>query len=206
MSSELRPPFADPAQQAEAARLGLWAFLAGETMMFGSLLLVAAYYRQAHPAAVGEALGHFHYLLAGLNTALLLTGSLCVGLGQHAAGQARRRAPGLWLGLAALLGLAFLALKGVEYRLDYGEGLLPFSAAPSPLRAPAARLFVNLYLLATALHALHLAIGVALVGHLALRHRQAGALRVELTGLYWHLVDFLWLLLYPSLYLLGRPA
>src|SRR5471030_652387 len=79
--------FAAWAQQREAARLGMWLFLASEVMMFGSLIMIAWFYRLQHPDGVAQAVQGLHYLLAGGNTALLLTSSLCMSLGLKAAEQ-----------------------------------------------------------------------------------------------------------------------
>jgi cytochrome c oxidase subunit III len=119
-------------------------------------------------------------------------------------GQARRSVR--WLLGTAALGAVFLAIKGYEYRSEYTEGLMPGVGPPFPLE-PAAELFFNLYFAATGLHALHLTCGIAAVPAFA------GALRgrwlrvperstpVEGLGMYWHLVDVVWVILYPVLYL-----
>jgi cytochrome c oxidase subunit 3 len=204
--------FQTAAQQREATYLGMWLFLATEIMMFGVLLLVICYYRFAHPEAVAEAVGHLHFLLAGFNSALLLTGSLCMSLVVRASRLQDYRQMQLWLLLAALLGLGFLGLKGFEYAWEYREGLLPNMGDESPLTQPAARLYMNIYLLSTGLHGLHVLIAVVLAlgmaarihfGHMKLPER---AITLEMVGLYWHLVDVIWIFLYPALYLLGRPA
>ena len=204
--------FQTPAQQREATYLGIWLFLATELMMFGGVFLVIYYYRVAHTQAVAEAMGHLHYLLAGFNSALLLTGSLCMTLVVEAA---RRRAYGRvkWmLGGAALFGLAFLAVKGFEYAWEVREGLLPPGGSESPLTSPPARLYMNIYLFATGLHAIHVLIAVALAmgislrihtGHMQLPER---AITLEAVAFYWHFIDVIWILLYASLYLVGRGA
>lgn len=208
----LAEAFRTAAQQREASFLGMWLFLATEIMMFGVLFLVIYYYRLAHPAAVGEAVQHLHALLAGANSALLLTGSLCTSLMVQASRLEHSGHVQRWLWLAALCGLGFLAVKGFEYGWEYREGLLPGSPSESPLTDPAARLFMNLYLFATGLHAVHvliavlLALGMAVriqLGHMKLPER---AITVEMVGLYWHLVDVIWIFLYPSLYLTGRAV
>jgi cytochrome c oxidase subunit 3 len=112
--------------------------------------------------------------------------------------------------IAAALGLAFLAVKGVEYRKEYVEGLMPFAGPPSPLAGRPAELFMGLYFIATGLHALHLTIGVVLVGGaaigMALKRLDAPQRTntIDLIGLYWHLVDIVWVFLFPMLYL-ARP-
>jgi len=204
--------FQTAAQQREATFLGMWLLLATEVMMFGALFLIICYYRLAHPQAVAEAVGHLHFLLAGFNSALLLTGSLCMSLMVRASRRHYYGQMQVWLLLSALLGLGFLGLKGFEYAWEFREGLLPGSPNESPLHESAARLYMNIYLFSTGLHAVHVTIAVVLAlgmavrihfGHMKLPER---AITLEMVGLYWHLVDVIWIFLYPALYLLGRPA
>ena len=98
-------------------------------------------------------------------------------------------------------------IKGLEYHQEYTEGLMPLVGPASPLAAPAARLFIHLYFVATGVHALHLAVGLALILGLAWRIARGAApvperaIAVEMVGLYWHLVDVIWVFIYPVLYL-----
>jgi cytochrome c oxidase subunit 3 len=214
--SELQPqpqpedPFVSWKQQREAAQLGMWLFLASEVMMFGSLIMIAWFYRAEHPDGVGEAVSRLHYLLAGGNTALLLTSSLCMSLGLEAAGRLEVSKLRRYLLFSALLGLGFLGCKLLEYGLEFNEGLLPGFGLDSPLQLPSARLFMDLYFFATFLHGIHVLVAVGLGLHLyvGLKRRWVelpqGSVRIEMTTLYWHLVDAIWVLLYPSLYLIGR--
>jgi cytochrome c oxidase subunit 3 len=200
----LKEPFHEPGQQRAADYFGMYVFLGSEVMLFGGLFAALSAYRIAHPEAAVEAAHHFKLWLGTANTAILLTSSLFVALAVEAARKARRRAAAAWLGLAALLGLAFLAVKGTEYALEYQEGLMPHIGPASPLGQGPANLFVDLYLVATGLHAIHLSIGVIAVGSLAialLRRRAPAAVIAEMTGLYWHLVDVVWVFLFPVLYL-----
>lgn len=205
----LAPQFASLDQQALAARLGLWIFLATELLLFGPLFFGYLYVRVHFPDATAAASRHTDFLLGTVNTALLLTSSLCVALAASRAEAGRPAA--LLLGCAMLLGVAFLAIKGVEYGHEFSAQLFPDrSFAPadagSAAHAHAMQLFFVLYFAMTALHALHLAAGIALCGWVALawRRSRAPAAHVELVGLYWHFVDVVWIFLYPLLYLVGR--
>jgi cytochrome c oxidase subunit 3 len=210
--SDQRPaePFAAWAQQREAARLGMWLFLASETMMFGSLIMVAWFYRLQHPDGVAEAVAGLHYILATTNTAILLTSSLLMTLALSAGEQGRVRCPRGCLSGAVLLGLLFLVCKGIEYSLEYREGLLPGFATDSPLRLPSARLFMNLYFITTALHGVHVLVAVGLGFWLYRGVQRASPMshqirtRLEMITLYWHLVDGIWILVFPTFYLVGR--
>lgn len=202
--------FVSAAQHREAVQQGMWLFLATETMMFGVLLFAATYVRLGHPAAVAEAVAQFHYLLAGVNSALLLTSSLAVTLALRAARAGRNRGVIQGLLIASALAGAFLLLKGFEYHSEFTEHLLP-GQADNPLQAPPARMFVGLYLVITGVHAVHVTVAIALAlalcwrvraGRLALPER---VLVLDSFALYWHVVDVIWVFVYPTLYLIGRP-
>jgi cytochrome c oxidase subunit 3 len=210
MSAPALQPFDDLAQKDRADRLGMFIFLASEVMLFGGLFAALSAYRAEHPQAAAEAAQHLNIWLGGANTAVLLTSSLFAALAGLAAkrGQGRRSAVCLWL--TAALGVVFLVIKGSEYRLEYLDGVMPGVGPPSPLGDSPATLFISLYFVSTALHALHLTIGVAMtavagVGAVSGRlPMPARARTVELIGLYWHLVDVIWIFLFPLLYL-ARP-
>jgi cytochrome c oxidase subunit 3 len=201
-------PYVRTDQREEANRLGMWLFLATEAMMFGALFFALTVVRLRVPDGVRVASGHLDRLLGTLNTGVLLTSSLLVALAVVAARQGReQRTAGLLAGTASL-GVVFLALKGIEYHKEFREGLMP--GLGFRLDDPGAELFFNLYYAATGLHAVHLTIGVLLMLGLAARVLSGGvplperATTVELPGLYWHLVDIVWVFLYPTLYLVSR--
>lgn len=191
-----------------AALLGMWVFLASEVLFFGGLLLAYAYGRSHWPAGFAAASRETHVVIGTLNTALLLTSSALVALAVTCGElrQPRRVGPLLWT--ACALGLAFMALKGLEYAMELREQLLPGSSFRLP--EVGASLFYVLYFLATGLHAVHLAIGIAILGVLAWgcgrQKPWAGPRRIEAAGLYWHFVDVVWIFLYPLIYLGGRSG
>jgi cytochrome c oxidase subunit 3 len=109
--------------------------------------------------------------------------------------------------ITAGFGILFLCIKAYEYYEEYRDHLMPFSGSPSPFSRPGEQLFFNFYLAGTSLHALHLTIGIALVAGLVLRiawvrpYLPERAVTVEVMGLYWHLVDVVWVFIYPVFYL-----
>jgi cytochrome c oxidase subunit 3 len=146
-----------------------------------------------------------------INTAILLTSSFTMAVAAQAAaeGERLRRLILSCLTLTALFGLAFLVVKGFEYREDIDKHLVP--GLHFALHQRGAELFYGLYWLVTGVHAIHLTIGIVLVGRLVL----LGARRrlqldfnpeIEVTALYWHLVDIIWIFLYPLIYLPGRSS
>ncbi len=204
------PPFSDPRQQHEAASLGMWIFLATEIMFFGVLFGSYIATRIGYPTAFAEASRHTNVLLGTLNTVVLMTSSLTMTLAVHAAELRRRKVVIDYLVLTLLLGLMFIVVKGLEYYLDFTEHLVPgIDFAYSGLHAHGVELFFYLYFVMTGFHALHLIIGISIVAVIAwLVWRGQFATNptpIELTGLYWHLVDIVWIFLYPLLYLVTRP-
>jgi cytochrome c oxidase subunit 3 len=201
--------FATLDQERRADTLGMWIFLGTEAMLFGAVLVGYFILRLKYHAAFAGGSAALSLPLGGINTAILLTSSFALAVGVEAArtgvlGMARRA-----LAITALLGAAFVAVKAYEYWDDVERGLLPLLgpyryAGPD---APHAALFFNLYLAMTGMHAVHLLIGIALIGWLALPHRLPAARsanRIEMAGLYWHFVDIVWILLFPLLYLVQR--
>ncbi|ACA20102.1 cytochrome c oxidase subunit III [Methylobacterium sp. 4-46] len=207
----IREPWSDLGRQRRGATFGIWLFLASETLFFGALLLTYAVMRIAHPEAFAAAGRETNLALGTANTAILLTSSLTMAVASQAAKAEEdlRRLVVACLAVTAALGLAFVAVKGVEYREDIEKSLVP--GPHFPLAAAPAQIFFALYWLMTGVHALHLSVGIALVGRLALlgwrgRLELRGSPEVEVTALYWHLVDVVWIVLYPVFYLPGRSG
>jgi cytochrome c oxidase subunit 3 len=202
------PQFDQIEQQHYAARLGMWVFLATELMFFGPLFLGYLYGRLEIPGAFADASRHTKVWLGTLNTALLLSSSTSMALAVEASRNGERDWVQRLLGLTAVLGLVFLIIKGIEYRQEWNEHLFPGRAFvyATPLR-DGAQLFYIVYFATTALHALHLTIGIVMVLSLLWGCRYASPLyrpeHVEVGGLYWHFVDIVWIFLYPMLYLAG---
>ena len=205
-------------QQRQAASLGMWVFLATEVMFFGVLFLSVAVYRFLYPLAFEKASQRLNWMIGGGNTLVLLVSSLTIVLAVHYASLAKRKQIVIFLGLTALLGVCFLGLKGLEYYLDYRDNLIPgwrFDAAEwvsreglRPDQVPHVKLFLFLYWVMTGLHALHVTIGIGAVlvilllawkGHFSADYYTP----VDVTALYWHFVDIVWIFLLPTLYLLG---
>jgi cytochrome c oxidase subunit 3 len=202
--------YSDAAHAAATAVDGMWLFLATELLFFGGLFLIWTVYRILYPAGFAVASAHTNLIIGTINTALLLTSSFifAVALGFARRGNNRMLA---WLALlAALLGVAFLVLKGFEWREDVAEHLFPGPGfGISGRNAGAAQIFYSLYFIATGLHGVHMIAGVVLVAWIVSRARHGAFSRewytpVEVVGLYWGFVDLIWLILYPLIYLQGR--
>lgn len=207
--------FADLGQESDVATIGIWVFLATEVLFFGGLLTSYAVYRHMFADGFTAAARHTKLIIGTINTAVLLTSSFSMALGVEAAehGMERnRRIVVIALTVTAALGIAFLALKGLEYYLEYQEHLVPGSAfAFDPQYRDPAQLFFLLYFMLTGLHGVHVTIGVALVGTIAGMARRgafssAYTTPIKIVGLYWHFVDVVWIFLYPLIYLVGRSG
>ena len=191
----------------ETASLGMWIFLATELMFFGVLFLAYAHARIADPEGIATASRLTHAWLGTINTAILLTSSLTMALAVRSGWAGHRTLVIRLLWITAVLGAAFLAVKGAEYALEWRDGLVPglrFTYA-GPERQGVETFFL-LYFVMTGVHAVHLTIGVGLVAWLALRDRDPShpvrrRETAECLGLYWHFVDAVWIFLYPLVYL-----
>ena len=214
----LEEHYEDLDQQHQAASLGMWVFLGTEVMFFGTLFLAVAVYRYLYGLEFEKASQRLNWVIGGTNTLVLLLSSLTIVLAVHYAALAHRKRVVLFLGLTAFLGVCFLCLKGVEYYGDYVENLIPgwrFDPAEwvtreglRPDQVPHVKLFLFLYWVMTGFHALHVTIGICAVlvilvlawrGHFSAVYYTP----VDVTALYWHFVDIVWIFLLPTLYLLG---
>lgn len=205
--------YSSPAHQSGTAIAGMWLFLGTEVLFFGALFLAFAFCRLQHPAAFAQAARQTDLAIGAINTALLLTSSAALAAALVCV-ERRRRTASLWLIAATIaLGLAFLGLKGFEWREDFARHLFPglgFALTAGP-DAPATELFFAFYFVATGAHGVHMLVGLGLLVWLWLRARAGDladgwATPVEVVGLYWSFVDMVWLILFPLIYLMGRAA
>jgi cytochrome c oxidase subunit 3 len=207
--------FDDLEQQHEASTLGMWAFLVTEILFFGGLFLAYIIMRWKYPAAFAAASEELNPVLGGLNTGVLLISSLTMALAVRAAQEGKSKLTTYLLIATMILGATFLGVKGVEYYDKWEHHHIPGAnfhfqserpefASVDPFKAES---FFFLYFAMTGIHAAHMIIGLVLVGIIA---RKAWRGRytadyynpVEVTGLYWHFVDLVWIFLYPLLYLI----
>jgi cytochrome c oxidase subunit 3 len=206
----LAEQFDDLAQQHEAANLGMWVFLVTEMLFFGGLFAGYTVYRASYPEAFREASHHLDLLLGSFNTVVLITSSLTMALAVHSAQEGRRRALIVCLLLTLVLGAVFLGIKGTEYAHKFDERLVPgIDFVYGEPHAGQVELFMLFYFVMTGLHALHLVVGLGLLGVLAVlawrgRFSADYYAPVETGGLYWHFIDIVWIFLLPLLYLVGK--
>lgn len=204
--------FANAEQQSQSNTLGMWTFLVTEIMFFGGLFAAYAAYKFAYYEAFAEASQKLGLGLATINTVILLCSSLTVALAVRAAQTDKIFQLVNYLVATIVLGVAFIGLKLFEYYEKFHKGLVPgdnFTYSGTPELANQAELFFGLYYTMTGLHLIHMVIGIGVLTWLLLRavRRQFNSRSydaVEVSGLYWHFVDVVWVFLFPLLYLIHR--
>jgi cytochrome c oxidase subunit III len=215
----LEVQFDDLEQQHETSMIGMWLFLSTEVLFFGGLITAYVVYRSTSPREIALASRHMAIWLGCLNTVILLGSSLTMAMAVRAAQLRQHRELIMYLLLTMGLGAGFLGVKAIEYTTEFREHLVPgwnFEVEHADrevieseqLNPGRYEMFFVLYFFMTGLHAIHLIIGIGLVGIMAYLsyHRWfsgGGATQIEVTGLYWHFIDIVWVFLYPMLYLIN---
>jgi cytochrome c oxidase subunit 3 len=226
-----RHHFESVAQQFDATNFAMWLFLLTEVMFFGGLFTAYLIMRNWYYPAFVEASHHLSIFWGTTNTAVLITSSFTLAMGVWCAETRRKSGLVLCLVLTFILGLVFLCIKGIEWHAEWVDHHVPglrFSDADfinpaldpsiykeyhdrplSPGMALKTEEYFFLYFAMTGMHALHMVVGICILGFIICR-AWAGAYTsghvtfVENFGLYWHFVDIIWIFLYPLLYLISR--
>lgn len=188
------------------SRLGMWLFLFTEMLLFGGLFLLYSVYRAKNPEAFHEGASHLNVVIGSLNTIVLLTSSLTAACSITAI-RRRNTAGGVILLMGTiLLALVFLIDKYFEWGEEFRQGIYPGSSHMAEL-PQGERIFFSLYYTMTGLHGLHVVVGMMVFGFVmdrVLRGRVNARKYIWLDNgaLYWHLVDVIWIFLFPLLYLI----
>jgi cytochrome c oxidase subunit 3 len=206
----LQHHFDDMEQQVEASTLGMWVFLVTEIMFFGGLFMAYLVYRWAYPTGFQEASNHLDVIWGAVNTGVLICSSLTMALAVRAAQtSAPPKTQVGWILATMVLGAAFLGVKVIEYADKFTHHLVPGPNFVWEGQYPAAaEIFYSLYFSMTGLHALHMIIGLGIMAVIAFMAWRGEFdsdyyTPVEVSGLYWHFVDIVWIFLFPLLYLIG---
>jgi cytochrome c oxidase subunit 3 len=210
----LRHHFEDMEQQHEAGSLGMWAFLVTEIMFFGGIFAAYVIYRTLYLPGFEGGSRLLDIKLGATNTAVLIGSSLTMVLAVHSAQTGKRKLLVAFLILTMVLGAVFLGIKYVEWSTDWTKGLVPgLHWGPTeeihgnpPLGS--VEMFFCFYFIMTGLHAAHMIIGFGILTVIAImswrgRFSPEYNAPVEVSGLYWHFVDIIWIFLFPLLYLIG---
>jgi len=188
------------------ARMGMWLFLFTELVLFGGMFILYSVYRYKYPEAFHLAAKELNTIVGTFNTAILLTSSLTMALSITAIQKKQKALSVFFQVLTIVLALGFMVNKYFEWTAKFHHGIYPGSE--TLLAKPAGEIvFFGLYYVMTGLHGLHVIIGVVLIA-VMMRFTSKGIItsdsyvKLESAGLYWHLVDIIWIFLFPLFYLI----
>jgi cytochrome c oxidase subunit 3 len=188
------------------ARMGMWLFLFTELILFGGMFILYSVYRYKYPEAFHLAAKELNTIIGTFNTAILLTSSLTMALSITAVQRKQNALSVFFQMLTIVLALAFMVNKYFEWSAKFHHGIYPGS--DTLLGKPAGEIvFFGLYYVMTGLHGLHVIIGIVLIA-VMMRLTSKGIInndsyvKLESAGLYWHLVDIIWIFLFPLFYLI----
>jgi len=215
--AHLQHHFVSSDQQFDAAKMGMWLFLITEILLFSGMFVAYTVYRVWHPEVFAHSAELLDWRLGGLNTIVLLASSFTVALGIHYAQKDNRRGLIVNLALTLIFAATFMVVKYFEYTSKFEHGVFPGAgfdphgvshgvdyAIYTIAYAPQ---FFSIYFVMTGIHGFHVLVGMGMFiwllsrayrGHFGSEYYTP----VELTGLYWHLVDIIWIFLFPLLYLI----
>lgn len=205
----LQHHFTEMRQQLDASKIGMWLFLVTEVLLFGGLFVGYGIMHGKHPEAFVAAHHHLDWRLGALNTIVLLVSSWTMVMSVWAAQTGQRKKLIIFLVITILLACCFMVVKYFEYSHKFHEGLLPgkfYSHQGDTV--PGQFLFFSFYFMMTGLHGIHVLLGIAAISWL-LRRAIRGDFSakyygpVDMVGLYWHLVDLIWIYLFPLMYLIS---
>lgn len=214
----LREQFDTVEQQRDASTLGMWIFLITEVMFFGGMFLAYSIYRSKFPYVFDVASSSMNVYLGAVNTVVLLCSSFTMVMAVRSSTLGKTKAIIWWLIFTLIFGCAFLGVKAIEWTEKFHEhhipGMLNFHlenlpGATQALDQGAAQIFFALYFCMTGLHALHMVVGVGIISWLIYetskdKFNAKYMTPVDISGLYWHFVDVVWIFLFPLLYLIDR--
>jgi cytochrome c oxidase subunit III len=189
-----------------ASKTGMWLFLFTEMLLFGGLFVVYSVYRYRNPIAFHLAAHELSVAIGTINTIILLISSSTIAMSITALQKQNKKLALLLLGITVFLGLAFLVNKYFEWGEHIKEHIYPGSPILA-LRGQGDVLFYGLYFFMTGLHALHIIIGLIFIAVIAVKIYGDkitfdNFVLLENSGLYWHLVDLIWIFLFPLFYLI----
>lgn len=209
-SSYVHHQFDSYDQQVEAGTLGMWFFLVTEVLFFGGLFFAYIVYRNQYPEAFLQLSQMLDWRMGCLNTFVLLTSSFTMVLAVHHGKLGNRKPTMFYLFVTIALAAVFMVVKFFEWKAKYEHGVMigPLWTYEGP-NANRLHLAYCLYFFMTGLHGIHVLIGMAVLSWVFVlaakgQIHQYRYLPIDLTGLYWHLVDLIWVFLFPLYYLMAQ--
>lgn len=205
---EVAHHFDDADQEFESAKIGMWAFLAQEILFFSGLFVAYIVFRYLYPDMFVEAHHHLSWELGATNTVILIFSSFTMVMAVRSAQLSQKKYTLYYLYATLGFAAAFMGIKAIEYASKIQHGLLPARWFSAEGVSETLHIFYGLYFMLTGVHGLHVLVGMGLIVWLIIR-TQRGEFHakfytpLEMVGLYWHLVDLIWIFLFPLLYLVG---
>lgn len=213
-SPNLRHHFDDMGQQFDSATFGMWVFLLTEIMFFGGMFGAYTVYRSMYPAAFASTSVYMNPAFGAANTAVLIVSSLTMALAVRSAHLDKQKALRVFLLITMFFGVCFLVIKGFEYHEHWVDNKVPlfgghWNYSEAPQFAHQAQILFCFYFFMTGFHALHMLVGLGIMTTIYVmasrgRFSHDYYTPVEVSGLYWHFVDIVWIFLFPLLYLIGH--
>lgn len=206
--AHLQHHFVSSEQQFSAAKMGMWMFLVTEVLLFSGMFVAYMIYRGLHPEVFKAASVLLDTRLGALNTVILLASSLTAALSVRSAALGRQKHLFIFLALTLVFAAAFMVVKYFEYTHKFHLGIFPGASYTYPdLQMEYVPIFFSIYYVMTGIHGVHVLVGMGIFTWLIVRARRGAFTReyytpVELSALYWHLVDIIWIFLFPLLYLI----
>jgi len=197
----------DPHYDQEASKLGMWLFIFTELLLFGGLFIVYSIYRFLNPAAFQLGAHELNPVIGAINTIILLVSSMTIAMSTSSLQKKNKGLTILLLEITVILALIFLINKYFEWGVKFDHGIWPGSPHLINDLSHGEILFFGLYFIMTGLHAIHIIVGMIII-LVALKRVKSGTVNenrpslLENAGLYWHLVDLIWIFLFPLFYLI----
>jgi heme/copper-type cytochrome/quinol oxidase subunit 3 len=190
-----------PANAIPQGRLGMWILIAGELMIFGGLIACYILNRLRFPEWAEQA-AHTSTFFGALNTVVLLSSSFTIVRAHEAAVKKNLSKITMWMSISILGGIFFLVNKSIEYSTEISHGFTLSSPHLQEAGDNIGSLFWSFYYIMTGLHGAHVLAGMIVMFVVMMQARKGKNLhRVELAGMYWHMVDLIWIFLFPLLYI-----
>ena len=199
--------FKDEHQEFEACKLGMWAFLSQEILFFSGLFVAYGIYSFLYPDMMAYGSSLLDWRMGFINTIFLIFSSFTMVMSVYHIQHDNTKKTMINLVATFLFATIFLVIKGMEYQSKFSHGYFPGMMFSGEAPFDMLHVFFGLYFVITGLHAIHVIIGMGLIAWLMIKVRKKDVSRhyftpVEMVGLYWHLVDVVWIFLFPVLYLI----
>ena len=208
--------FDTPAQQFDAAKIGMWAFLVQELLFFSGLFVAYGVYRSWYPEMFKAASHQLDKIMGATNTIVLLFSSFTAAMAVRSSQLGKKQATSRFIIITIVCACIFLVVKYFEYQHKFHAGLLPgrffhphaaHLVANSPPLPANTGSFFSIYFMMTGIHGIHVIVGIGVLIWILMRNMRGDFSKefftpVDIVALYWHLVDLVWIYLFPLLYLI----